>query len=95
MGLKKKKKEKKRPTFPSLRRLRMKLQSKGISLNLVRWIHWNLDTCQIIVMYSLLNEISIISSITAYHEITWPLLVIYLFIIPKKEKKIKWGNHYQ
>ena len=92
---KKKKKKKRRPTFPSLRRLRMKLHSKGISFNLVCWIYWDLDTCQIIVMCSCLNEISIISSIADYHEITLPLLVIYLFIILKKEKKIKWGNHYQ
>ena len=74
----------------------MKLQSKGIILNLVRWIHWDLDTCQIIVMYSrFYNEISIISSIAGYHEITLPLLVIYLFIILRKKKNIKWGNHYQ
>ena len=68
----------------------MKLQSKGINLNLVRWIHWDLDTYQIIVMYlRFYNEISIISSIVGYHEITLPLLVIYLFIILKKEKKYK------
>ena len=76
--------------------LRMKLQSKRINLNLVHWIHWDLDTCQVIVMYlRLYNEISIISSIASYHEITLPLLVIYLFIILKKEKNIKWRNHYQ
>ena len=74
----------------------MKLQSKRINLNLVRWIHWDLDTCQVSVMYlRLYNEISIISSIASYHEITLPLLVIYLFIILKKEKNIKWRNHYQ
>ena len=57
----------------------MKLQSKGINLNIVHWIHWDLDTCQIIVMYSrLYNEISIISFIAGYHEITLSLLVIYL-----------------
>ena len=68
----------------------MKLQSKRINLNLVHWIHWDLDTCQVIVMYlRLYNEISIISSMASYHEITLPLLVIYLFIILKKEKKYK------
>ena len=68
----------------------MKLQSKGIILNLVRWIHWDLDTYQIIVMYlRFYNEISIISSMASYHEITLTLLVIYLSIILKKEKKYK------
>ena len=64
----------------------MKLQSKGISLNLVCWIHWDLDTCQIIVMCSCLNEISIISSIADYHEITLPFLVIYNSKERKKDK---------
>ena len=66
----------------------------------MHWIFWNLNTCQIIVIHSHLNEISIISSIASHHEFTQSLLVIYLFIILKKVKKIKEriekvGNHYQ
>ena len=52
------------------------------------WIFWNLDTCQIIAMYSHLNKISNIS-FAIDHKITQSFSVIYLFIILKKVKKIK------
>ena len=89
-----KKKKKTRDQFSQFwtRRLKMKVLSKGIGLDLVYWICWDLESCKIIVINficSHLNEISIISSIAGHHEITISLLVSYLFIILKKVKKIK------
>ena len=73
-----------------MRKLRMKLLCKWIGLDLVHWFHWDLDIYQIIATCSHFNEISIISPIIGHHEITLSVLVIYLFIILKKEgKKIK------
>ena len=66
----------------------MKLLSKGIGSDPVLWICWDLNMCQIIVISSHFNEISIIGSIIG-HEITISLLVSYLFIILKKVNKIK------
>ena len=84
-----KKKKKERPISQlQTRRLIMKLLSKGIGSNPVLWICWDLNICQIIIIYSHFNEISIIGSIIG-HEITISLLVSYLFIILKKVNKIK------
>ena len=66
----------------------MKLLSKGIDSDPGLWICWDLNICQIIVICSHFNEISIIGSIIG-HEITISLLVSYLFIILKKVNKIK------